>query len=80
LAKFHAWKSPIIPILSNMRGLKWLENSCFCRHIWTPAWEAGVKPDRYKSPEPEEAVVLGVQYKDSEEWGKLRSWSSYSHN
>ena len=31
------------------------------------AWEAGVKPDRYKSPEPEEAVVLGVHYKDSEE-------------
>ncbi|CAL1145553.1 unnamed protein product, partial [Cladocopium goreaui] len=27
---------------------------------------AGVKPDRYKSPEPEEAVVLGVHYKDDD--------------
>eukprot|EP00438_Fugacium_kawagutii_P003939 Skav230539 [mRNA] locus=scaffold1183:357481:369946:- [translate_table: standard] len=33
---------------------------------WSEAVKAGEKPNRYKSPEPEEAVVLGVHYKDDD--------------
>ena len=60
-----------IPHNSNFIQYSWFEMAWrflfLSPHLDACQWEAGVKPDRYKSPEPEEAVVLGVHYKDSEE-------------
>jgi len=42
---------------------------CSLSEPWKTLTEAGEKPDRHKSPEPAEAVVLGVHVKDDEKVG-----------